>query len=79
MEVHFGLDNSDITLEYILQIRILPENFSDLQPFEHRTKYSDKDDFGFVYDELQMLQSFDLVLKNDTMFPVIKELTLDIN
>ena len=52
MKVSF---DEGICLEFILQLRILPENYRDLKPFEGSSKYSDTDDFGFLYDELPMI------------------------
>ena len=33
----------------------MPEEYKDLKPFQHNSKYSNKDDYGFIYDELKMV------------------------
>jgi len=68
MEVNFGLNDVDVSLEYTLEIRILEEG-------SNRMNLTGT----LLYDELPMITSIDTWLEDDIIYGYVKALKLNIH
>ena len=68
MEINFGLNDVDVSLEFTLQIRVLEEG-------SNRMNLTGT----LIYDELPMVMSFDTWLEDDTIFGNVKTANLNIH